>query len=64
MAKKAVQVRVPVHLHNDVAIVAAALGKSVPEYVEEELAASVARDLPKAAKIAQDRADASKPKKH
>ena len=61
--KKAVQVRVPTALAGDVALVAAALGKSVPEYVEEELTAAVARDLPKVAKIVQERAAAKAPKK-
>jgi hypothetical protein len=62
MARKTVQVRIPADLGSDVAIVAAALDKTVPEYVEDVLRAAVARDLPRAAQIAKDRADAiSKP---
>jgi hypothetical protein len=58
MPKKTVQVRIPTELANDVGIVAAALGKSVPEYVEDTLRAAVIRDMPQAARIAKERADA------
>ncbi len=58
MARKTVQVRIPADLGGDVALVAAALDKTVPQYVEDVLRAAVAKDLPRAAQIARDRADA------
>jgi predicted transcriptional regulator len=58
MARKTVQVRIPADLGGDVAIVAAALDKTVPEYVEDAVRAAVAKDLPRAAQIAKERAEA------
>ena len=52
------QVRIPPDLAGDVAIVAAALDKSVPGYVEDAVRAAVAKDLPLAAQIAKERAEA------
>jgi hypothetical protein len=57
MAKRTVQIRVPPDLANDIAIVAAAVQKSVPEYAEEVLRAAVVRDMPNAVKVAKERAD-------
>jgi hypothetical protein len=61
MPKKSVQVRIPIPLASDIALIAAAMGKSVPEYVEEVLSAAAARDLPRAARLAKERADKFKP---
>jgi hypothetical protein len=57
---KSVQVRVPKDLAADLGIVASAMGKSIPEYVEDNLRAAVARDMPHAARVAKERADALK----
>ncbi len=43
-------------LYHDLSIIAAALGLTVPEYVEDVVAAARDRDMSKAAKIAQDKA--------
>lgn len=59
MKQKTAQIRVPIPLVGDIALIAAAMGKSVPEYVEDILRAAVARDLPKAAKLATSRAEAA-----
>jgi hypothetical protein len=57
---KSVQIRVPKELAGDIDIVAAALGVSVPRYVEGVLRAAVARDFPEAIRLAKERADAAK----
>jgi hypothetical protein len=59
MGRKTVQVRIPEDLNNDVAIIAAAFGKSIPEYVEEVLRGSVAKDYAHAVAIAKKRAEAT-----
>jgi len=57
MAKKdTVQVRIPSVLSTDIAIVAPALGKTITEYVEEHLAAAVAKDWPRVQRIIEERA--------
>ena len=60
MPRKTVQVRIPGELAQDIAIIAAALDQTVPEWVEGVLRTAVTRDLPKAAKIAKDRADSAR----
>jgi hypothetical protein len=60
MGKRSVQIRVPADLADDIAIVAAAARKSVPQYAEEVLRAAVARDMPGAVKVARERSEALK----
>jgi hypothetical protein len=60
--KSTVQVRIPVDLASDINLIAAALGLSVPEYVEQRLRASVSTDLQKTEKIIHDRINSAKTK--
>jgi hypothetical protein len=60
MGKRTVQIRIPADLADDIAIVAAATRKSVPQYAEEVLRSAVARDMAHAVKVAKDRSEALK----
>jgi hypothetical protein len=64
MGKRNVQIRVSQDLANDIAIVAAAMQKSVPDYAEEALRAAVAKDMVHAVRVTKERADALKKRPH
>ncbi len=56
VSKKTIQVRIPIELGSDVSLVAAALGKSVPEWVAEVLRSAVNHNMPRVKKIVDERA--------
>lgn len=64
MPKQTNQIRLSTQIVQDAGMVAGALGKSVPQYIEEAVQAALARDLSRAAEILKKRAaESAKPQK-